>query len=69
MSEIVYDDNGKILEGSLIKYYEDTIEYLKTSKIDNWTYNKAIQKAIESYRISDGKKQELNLELQNSQIN
>ena len=43
----------------LIKYYEDTIEYLKTSKIDNWTYNKAIQKAIESYRISDKKKQEL----------
>lgn len=40
----------------LIKYYEDTIEYLKTSKIDNWTYNKAIQKAIESYRISDSQK-------------
>ena len=43
----------------LIKYYEDTKEYLKKSKIDNWTYNKAIQKAIESYRISDEKKQEL----------
>lgn len=40
----------------LIKYYEDTVEYLKTSKIDNWTYNKAIQKAIESYRISDNQK-------------
>ena len=40
----------------LIKYYEDTIEYLKKSKIDNWTYNKAIQKAIESYRISDNQK-------------
>lgn len=40
----------------LIKYYEDTIEYLKKSKIDNWTYNKAIQKAIESYRISDSQK-------------
>lgn len=43
----------------LIKYYEDTTEYLKKSKIDDWTYNKAIQKAIESYRISDEKKQEL----------
>ena len=43
----------------LIKYYEDTLEYLKKSKIDNWTYNKAIQKAIESYRISDERKQEL----------
>lgn len=40
----------------LIKYYEDTIEYLNKSKIDNWTYNKSIQKAIESYRISDEKK-------------
>ena len=30
--------------------------YLKKSKIDNWTYNKAIQKAIESYRISDSQK-------------
>lgn len=41
----------------LIKYYDETIKYLKKSKIDNWTYNKAIQKAIESYRISDEKKQ------------
>lgn len=43
----------------LIKYYEDTVEYLNKSKIDNWTYNKAIQKAIESYRISNERKQEL----------
>ena len=41
----------------LIKFYEDTIEYLKKSKIDNWTYNKAIQKAIESYRITDSQKE------------
>lgn len=41
----------------LIKYYENTVEYLKKSKIDNWTYNKAIQKAIESYRISDNQKE------------
>ena len=40
----------------LIKYYEDTVEYLNKSKIDNWTYNKAIQKAIESYRILDKQK-------------
>lgn len=43
----------------LIKYYEDTVEYLKRAKIDNWTYNKSIQKAIESYRISNERKQEL----------
>ena len=40
----------------LIKYYDKTVKFLETSKLDNWTYNKAIQKAIESYRISDNKK-------------
>lgn len=41
----------------LIKYYNETIDYLKTnSNLDNWTYNKAIQKAIESYRITDQQK-------------
>lgn len=44
----------------LIKYYDETIEYLKeNSEIDNWTYNKAIQKAIESYRITEEQKQYL----------
>lgn len=43
----------------LIKYYDKTVQYLKKSKIDDWTYNKAIQKAIESYRISDERKNEL----------
>lgn len=41
----------------LIKFYDETIEYLKIANLDNWVYNKAIQKAIESYRISDDKKQ------------
>ena len=40
----------------LIKFYDETIKYLEASKLDNWTYNKAIQKAIESYRISNEKK-------------
>lgn len=44
----------------LIKFYEETVEYLKNnSDLDNWTYNKAIQKAIESYRITDSQKNEL----------
>lgn len=43
----------------LIKYYEETIEYLKKSKLDKFTYNKALQKAIESYRITLEQKQEL----------
>lgn len=40
----------------LIKFYNETVEFLKVSKLDDWTYNKAIQKAIESYRISNDRK-------------
>lgn len=39
-----------------IKYKEKTLEFLKTTKIDNWTYNKTIQKIIESKRISNEEK-------------
>ncbi len=43
---------------SLIKYYDKTINYLKNnSKIDKWTYNKSLQKAIESYRITKSQKE------------
>lgn len=45
---------------SLIKFYDETVEYLKDNTfLDNWTYNKAIQKAIESYRITNKRKDEL----------
>ena len=44
---------------SLIKFYKETIQYLKIANIDNFTYNKALQKAIESYRITEEQKQEL----------
>ncbi len=43
----------------LIKYYDRTIKYLEKAKLDNWTYNKSIQKAIESYRINDEQKEYL----------
>lgn len=43
----------------LIKFYDETIQYLKTANLDDFTYNKALQKAIESYRITDEKKQVL----------
>lgn len=43
----------------LIKFYDETIKYMETSKLDSWTYNKAIQKAIESYRITDENKKVL----------
>ena len=42
----------------LIKYFEKTIIFLNKNKnnFDKWTYNKAIQKAIESFRISNENK-------------
>ena len=43
----------------LVKYYEKTVEFLENCNLDNFTYNKAIQKAIESYRITDKQKENL----------
>lgn len=40
----------------LIKFYDKTIEYLESADLDKFTYNKVLQKAIESYRITDEKK-------------
>ena len=41
----------------LIKNYDRTVEYLqKEADLDNFTYNKSIQKATESYRITDKQK-------------
>ena len=36
-----------------IKYPEITMKYLINNTLDNFTYNKALQKIIESYRVSD----------------
>lgn len=43
----------------LIKFYDKTIKYLETAKLDDFTYHKALQKAIESYRMTEEKKQVL----------
>ncbi|MBR5554522.1 DNA alkylation repair protein [bacterium] len=42
-----------------IKYPELSEEYLKKSKLDDFTYNKSIQKIIESNRIEKSEKQRL----------
>lgn len=39
-----------------IKFYDKTIKYLENANFDKFTYNKALQKAIESYRITEEKK-------------
>ena len=45
----------------LIKYYDRTIGFLRSGncKLDDFTYNKSLQKARESYRISKEQKEEL----------
>lgn len=40
----------------LIKFYNETVEFLKNSNLDKFTHNKSIQKAIESYRITNEQK-------------
>ncbi len=35
------------------KYPEATMEFMKRGNLSDWTYNKSIQKMIESYRVSD----------------
>lgn len=43
-----------------IKYHEKAINFLKeNSSLDKFTYNKALQKMIESYRISDKQKENI----------
>lgn len=38
------------------KFPEVTMNYLHNNKLDDWTYNKSIQKMTESFRISDSDK-------------
>ena len=42
-----------------VAYPEKTMEYLKRAKLDDFTYNKAIQKTIESYRVDEAMKVKL----------
>ena len=38
---------------ALAKRYDESITYFENRRLDKWTHNKAIQKALESYRVSD----------------
>lgn len=42
-----------------VKFPQKTFDYLKTSNLDDWTFNKSIRKCIESYRITDEMKNNL----------
>ncbi len=41
---------------ALAKQYEAAVPYFETPRLDRWTHNKAIQKAVESYRITEEQK-------------
>lgn len=44
---------------ALAKQYDAIIPFIEKRKLDRWTHNKTIQKAIESYRITSAQKEYL----------
>ena len=44
---------------ALAKKWDISIKYIEENKLDKWTHNKTIQKAIESYRITKEQKEYL----------
>ena len=44
---------------ALTKQWDAALPYVENRRLDKWTHNKTIQKAIESYRITDDRKQYL----------
>lgn len=44
---------------ALCKQYDSTLPYIKSRRLSPWIHNKSIQKARESYRISEERKAEL----------
>ena len=44
---------------ALAKQYDATLPYIEKQKLDIWTHNKSIQKAVESYRITPEQKEYL----------
>ena len=44
---------------ALAKQYKATLPFIEKQKLDKWTHNKSIQKAVESYRITPEQKEYL----------
>ncbi len=42
---------------AMAKKREETLPYFENKKLDKWTHNKAIQKCVESFRITDSDKE------------
>jgi hypothetical protein len=41
---------------ALAKQWGVTVPYIENRRLDSWVHNKTIQKAIESYRVTDEQK-------------
>lgn len=41
---------------ALAKQWDSTVPYIENNRLDKWVHNKTIQKAVESYRITDEQK-------------
>ena len=44
---------------ALAKNYDETVKYIEERRLDEWVHKKAIQKAVESYRVTDEHKEYL----------
>ncbi len=44
---------------ALAKKYDESVKYIENHRLDDWVHKKAIQKAIESYRVTDEHKEYL----------
>jgi hypothetical protein len=45
---------------ALTEFYDLALPYIQNNTLDAWTHNKSIQKARESFRITNDKKEYLN---------
>ncbi|SEP63906.1 3-methyladenine DNA glycosylase AlkD [Lachnospiraceae bacterium NE2001] len=44
---------------ALAKQYDEAVKYIEERRLDEWVHKKAIQKAVESYRVTDEHKEYL----------
>ena len=44
---------------ALAKRYNESVQYIENRRLDEWVHKKAIQKAVESYRVTDEHKEYL----------
>jgi hypothetical protein len=46
---------------ALAKQYDESVVYIEERRLESWTHKKAIQKAVESYRVTEAHKEYLKM--------